>query len=75
MELYAKYDAAVLTFENGYLYDPNNKIGSIMSKFDIVTEPDNESNHVLRASLAGNVNNHNICLPLSGYTEGGRHIL
>lgn len=71
MELYAKYDATVLTFENGYLYDPNNKIGSIMSKFDIVTEPDNESNHVLRASLAGNGNNHNICLPLSGYTEGG----
>lgn len=70
-ELYAKYDSTVLTFENGYLYDPNNKVGSAMSKFDIAAESGNESNHVLRASLAGNGNNHNICLPLSGYTEGG----
>lgn len=69
--LYAKYDSTVLNFENGYLFDPNGKVGSAMSKYDIVDDPDFEGNHVLRASLAGNGNNHNICLPYSGYIEGG----
>ncbi len=68
-ELYAKYDGAVINFENGGYYDPNNNFNK--SVFSIVKDPTDSSNTVIKANLVGNNGNNNFGLPISGYSNEG----
>lgn len=67
--LYAKYDADILTFENGGYYDPFHHLGSSISNFSIVTDPTNPFNSVLMADLQGNGANNNMGLGASSYLD------
>ncbi len=68
-QLYAKYDGAVITFENGGCYNPNNNFNK--SAFSIVEDPTDSSNTVIKADLVGNVANNNFGLPVSSYSNEG----
>ncbi|MBO5747009.1 MAG: family 16 glycosylhydrolase, partial [Clostridia bacterium] len=68
-KLYAKYDGAVITFENGGYYNPNNNFNK--SAFSIVEDPTDSSNTVIKANLVGNIANNNFGLPVSGYSNEG----
>ena len=68
-ELYAKYNGAVINFENGGYYDPNNNFNN--SVFSIVEDPTDSSNTVIKANLVGNESNNNFGLPISGYSNEG----
>ncbi|MBO5747341.1 MAG: family 16 glycosylhydrolase [Clostridia bacterium] len=70
--MYAKYDGNVYNFENGGYYDPNGKFGVGSSKFEVVADPTDASNTVLKTDLKNDVGNKHFAFNASGYdnTDG-----
>lgn len=68
-KLYSKYDGAVVNFENGGYYNPNNNFGKGSSSFSIVENPTDASDKVIKVSLKNDVGNKHFALPLSGYNN------
>ncbi len=70
--MYAKYDGNVYNFENGGYYDPNGKFGVGNSKFEVVADPTDASNTVLKTDLKNDVGNKHFAFNASGYdnTDG-----
>ena len=64
--LYAKYDAAINTFENKALIDPNNNF-SKNTRVQITADPTDPANSVMKVDLAGSVGNHHFALAESSY--------
>lgn len=70
--LYAKYDGAVINFENGGYYDPNNKRGTTgMAMYSLAEDPTDSSNTVLKYGIENNGNNIHFALNESGYSSEG----
>ncbi len=67
----AKHNGSVLNFENGGIYDPNNKNNSDDSKVMLTSDPTDLSNNVLKVSLAKSAGNYNWGLNKSGYSNEG----
>ena len=71
-DLYAVHDGDILNFENGGVYDPNDKFGTGgISPHSIVADPTNSKNTVVKATFNNNGNNTNFGLNASGYSDEG----
>ena len=64
--LYAKYDAAINTFENKALIDPNSNF-SKNTRVQLTADPTDPDNTVMMVDLAGSVGNHHFALAESSY--------
>lgn len=64
--LYAKYDAAINTFENQALIDPNGNFGN-NTRVKITADPTNPDNSVMMVRLANSNGNHHFALAESSY--------
>ncbi len=72
IELKAKYNADIINFSNGGYFDPNETLGTGLSKFNHTASPTDSSNKVMKVDFTGDGNTHHFALADSGYnpTEG-----
>ena len=72
LDFYAVHDGAILNFENGGVYDPNNRFGvGGISPHSIVADPTNSKNTVVKVEFNNNGNNTHFALNESGYSDKG----
>lgn len=67
----AKHDGAVLNFQNGGMYDPNENYTLDSSRVQITNDPTDSNNKLVEVSLNKSAGNHNFGLNKSGYSDEG----
>lgn len=71
-DFYAVHDGEILNFENGGVYDPNNRFGTGgISPHSFASDPTDSKNTVIKIPFNNNGNNTNFGLNASGYSNEG----